>query len=115
MGHHRDAALGQKRNRPGHAHAALELDRAAAGFFHHAHGGYESLLFRGFIRTERHIDDDQRMLGAAHHCLALQDHHVERDGHGTFEAVHHHAEGVADKDDVAVAIEQRRRMRVIRG
>ena len=46
-------------------------------------------------------------LRAAHHRVALQDHHVERDRHRGLEPVHHHAERVADQDHVAIFVDQR--------
>ena len=92
---------------------AFELDGAAAGFLEHARGRSESLLLRRLITTERQIDHDQRALAAAHHCVALQDHHIQRHRHGAFKPVHHHAEEVADQDDVAIAVEDARRVRVV--
>ena len=115
MAHHRNAALGQERDGLGHAHAAFELDRAAAGFLHDPRGTVEGLLARSLVGAERHIDHDQRALRAAHHRLPLQDHHLERDRHGRFQAVHHHAERVANQDEVAMLVDQARRMRVIGG
>jgi len=47
------------------------------------------LLVGGLIATERHVDHDQRTLRAAHHSVALQDHHVERHRHGGLETMHH--------------------------
>ena len=47
--------------------------------------------------------------------MALQDHHVERDGHGGLEPVHHHAERIADQHQVAMRIEDARGVRVIGG
>ena len=44
-------------------------------------------------------------LRSAHHRVALQDHHVERDGHRGLQPVHHHAERIADQDDVAIAVD----------
>ena len=54
-------------------------------------------------------------LRAAHHRVALQDHHVERDRHRGLEPVHHHAERIADQDDVAMLVDQPRGVRVIGG
>ena len=54
-------------------------------------------------------------LRAAHHGVALQDHHLERHRHGGLQPVHHHAERVADQDDVAIAVDQARGMGVIGG
>jgi hypothetical protein len=71
--------------------------------------------FGGFVGAERQVDHHQRAPGAAHHRIALQDHHVERDGHRAFEPVHHHAERVPNQDDIAIAVEDARGMRVIRG
>ena len=47
--------------------------------------------------------------------MALQDHHLERHRHRGLETVHHIAEGIADQDDVAMAIDQGGGMGVIRG
>jgi hypothetical protein len=55
------------------------------------------------------------MLRAAHHRMALQDHHLQRHRHRGLEAVHDIAEGIADQDDVAIAIDQCGRVGVIRG
>jgi len=89
--HHRHAALGQKRDGLRHAPAAFDLDRAAAGLFHHPRRRGEGLLFRSLVGAERHVDDDKRPLRAAHHRVTLQDHHVERDRHRRLEPVHYHA------------------------
>jgi hypothetical protein len=48
--------------RRGHAAAAFQLDRAAAGLLENARGGSESLLLRCFVTAERQIDYDQRAL-----------------------------------------------------
>ena len=105
----------KKRDGLRHPRAAFELHRAAMGFLQDAHGGMKRLLLRGLIGAERHVDHDQRVLRAAHHRVALQDHHLERHRHRGLETVHHIAEEVADQNDVAIAIDQRRGMRVIRG
>src|SRR6188768_2303114 len=55
------------------------------------------------------------MIRAAHHRLPLQDHHLERDRHGRLQAVHHHAERVADQDEIAMPVDQARGVRVIGG
>ena len=75
----------------------------------------EGLLLRGFIGTERHVDHHQRAARAAHHRVALQDHHVERDRDRGLEPVHHHAERIADQDEVAMAVEHARGVGVIGG
>ena len=114
MPHHRHAALGQEGDGLRHARAAFDLDGAAAGFLQHARGVHEGLLLGRLVRCKRHVDDDQRALGAAHHGVALQDHHLERDRHGGLQTVHHHAERVADQDHVAIFVDQPRGMGVIR-
>jgi hypothetical protein len=115
MAHHRDAALDQKCDRLGHPRPALELDRAAMGFLQNSHGRMEGLLLGGLVGAERHINDDERVLRAAHHRMALQDHHVECHGHGGFKSVHDVAEGVADQDDVTITIHERCGMGVVGG
>ena len=113
MTHHRHAALDQERDGFRHAAAALDLDRAAAGFLQDPRGGHEGLLPRRLVGAERHVDDDERTTRAAHHRMPLQDHHVEGDRHRGLEAVHHHAERVADQDHVAIGVEDARGVRVI--
>ncbi len=113
MAHGRHAALDQKGDGLGHAAAALELDRSAAGLLHHPRGRHEGLLLGRFVGAERHIDDDESSLRPAHHRESLQDHHIEGDRYRRFEPVHHHAERVTDQNEIAVAIKQARRMRVI--
>ena len=115
MAHHRHAAADQERHRLRHVRAALQLDRAGAGLLQHARGVAERLLAAFLVGAERHVDDDQRALRAAHHRPALQDHHVERDRHGRLQPVHDHAERVADQDEVAIAVDDPGRVRVIGG
>jgi len=105
--------IDQKGDGLGHAAAALELDRSAAGLLHHSRGRHEGLLLGGFVGAERHVDDDESPLRSAHHREPLQDHHIEGDRHRGFEPVHHHAERVADQNEIAVAIKQARGMRVV--
>ena len=113
MRHHRHAALDQKGDGFGHALAAFDLDGAATGFLQHARGVHEGLFLRGLVGGERHVDDHQRALRAAHHRMALQDHHLERDRNGGFQPVHHHAERIADQDHVAIFVDKARGVRVI--
>ena len=88
---------------------------AAAGFLENTRGGDKSLLLRGLVGAERQVDHHQRALRAAHHRAALHDHHVEGDRQGALDAVHHHAEQVADQDDVAMLVEDARGVGVIGG
>ena len=113
MPHNRNPALDQKGDGLRHTAAALELDRSAAGLLHHPRRRHEGLLLRCFIRAERHVDDDESSFRAAHHGEPLQDHHLERDRHGGLKPVHDHAKRIPDQNDVAMAIEQPRRVRVI--
>ena len=113
MAHHRNTALRQKSDSFRHAAAAFDLDRSAAGLLHHPRRRHESLLLGGFVTAERHIDHDQRALRAAHHGKPLQDHHVERNRDGRLEPMHHHAERIADQNEIAMAVEQARGVRVV--
>jgi hypothetical protein len=79
MRHHRHTALDQEADGFGHARAAFDFDGAATGFLQHARGVHEGLFLGSLVGTKRHVDDHQRTLGAAHHRVALQDHHLERD------------------------------------
>jgi hypothetical protein len=113
MGHDRNATLDQERDRFGHALAAFELDGAAAGLLHDPRRAQERLLLRRLVGAERHVDHHQRALRAAHHREALEDHHVERHRDGGLQTVHHHAERIADQDEVAILIEDARGMRMV--
>jgi hypothetical protein len=115
MAHHGNAALGEKRHRLRHSLPSLKLDGAALRFLQDPHRGMKCLFLRSFIGAERHVDHDQGMLRAAHHRPALQDHHLERHRHRGLETVHDIAEGVADQDDVAMPVDQRRGMGVVGG
>jgi hypothetical protein len=85
------------------------------GLFQDPHRRMERLLLRGFIGAEGHVDHHKRMLRAAHDGMALQDHHLQRHRHRGFKTVHHIPQGIADQDDVAIAIDQSGGMGVIRG
>ena len=115
MRHHRNAALAEEADGLAHALAAFELDGAALGFLHHHRRIAERLLRAFLIGAERHVDDDQRPLGAAHHRAAMQDHQVERHGKRRLESMHHHAERVAHQQEVDILVGNRRRMGVIGG
>ena len=91
MAHDRNAATGEIAGGVSDARAAFHLYRRAPGLLDHARGIAESNLRRLFVTAERHVDDDERALRAAHHRLAVQDHHVERDAEGVLHPVHHHA------------------------
>ena len=54
----------------------------------------------GLIRQERHIADDVRKLRAAFDGGRVDDHLVHRDGHGGVIAQHHHAQRIADEDQI---------------
>ncbi len=114
MAHHGHAALGQERDGLRHPRPAFQLHRATMSLFQNPHRGMKRLLLRRLIGAERHVDHHKRMLRAAHHRMALQDHHLERDRHRGLEPVHDVAEGIADQNDVAIAIDQRRGMGVVR-
>jgi hypothetical protein len=96
-----------------HSRTSLELDRTAAGFFQDSCRRVECLFFRGFIGAEGHVDHDQRALRPAHDRTALQDHHIQRHRHRRLEAMHHIAQGIADQDHIAMAIDERCGMSVI--
>ena len=115
MRHHRNPAVNEITDRLGHAPAALDLHRAAIGLLHHASAIAKRHRGAFLIGSEWHIDDDQRAPGAAHNRAAVHDHQLERHRHGCLVAVHNHAEAVADEQEIAVAIRDRRGMRVIGG
>ena len=66
MAEHRHAALDQEGDGLGHRRPALELDAGAAGLGHDPGGAAERLRRALLVAAERHIDDHQRLAGAAH-------------------------------------------------
>src|SRR5262245_39545763 len=106
MGHDRNASLCEKPDRFSHAPSTFDLYGAAACLLQHARGVHEGLFLRFLVRTERHIDNDKSAPRTTHHCATLQDHHVECDRNSGFHSVHHHAEWVADQDDIAIFIDK---------
>ena len=115
MRHDRNAALGEKADSVGHAHAAFDLDRAALGLLDHPRGVVEGLRGAFLVGAKRHVDDDQSPLGAAHHGPAMHDHQVERHRKGRLKTVHDHAKRVADQDEIDIAVGDGRRMGMIGG
>jgi hypothetical protein len=115
MRHDGNAALDKIADRFRHAPAPLDLHRSAVSFLHDAgrvaEGDRRALL----VGAERHVDDDECALGAAHHRAPVHDHQLKRHRYRRLVAVHDHAETVADQQEVAVAIGDRRGVRVIGG
>jgi hypothetical protein len=105
---HRHSPVREKVDGFRHRFAALDLHRGAARLLHDPRCAGERLPRRGLIRPERHIDADQGMPAAAHHRGAVRAHHFHRDRDGRRQAVDHLAEAVADKQHVAMRIEQLR-------
>ncbi len=113
MAHHRNAAQGQIFDGGGHGRAAFDLHPLGAGFLHHSRGAGIGLLGRALIGSERQVDHHHGPARAAHHCLGVQDHHVQGDAHRIGQAVQHHADRVADQQHVARLVEQLRHGRGI--
>ena len=115
MGHDGNAALGQVLNSLGHPRAAFQFDGRGAGFLDDAGGIAERDRRAFFVRAERHVHRDQRAGRAAHDRLGVGDHHVQRHAQRAFQPVHHHAQTVADENEVDMFVEQLGGVRVIAG
>ncbi len=115
MAHHRDAALVEETDRFRHLRAAFELDRGRARLLEQEGRAFEGLLGRLFVRPERHVDHDHRMIAAAHDRRGVGGHHVERDGDGGGQAVDHLRQRIPDQQHVAMRIEQLRLPRGVSG
>ncbi len=89
----------------GHARAAFELNGATARFLHHARGVPKGDFRTFLIGAERHVDDHHGAPRAAHHGLAVKDHHLERDAERGFHAVNNHAKRVAHEHQIDMRIE----------
>ncbi len=110
-----NAARHQKGDGLRHLLAALQLNAVAAGFLHQPHGVAERLFLGFLIGSEGKIDDDAGMFDATHDGAAVGDHHVQRDADRRVHAVKHHAEGIADQQQIAMRIEQAGNRRRIGG
>ena len=97
--HDRDADLGEPARDFDHPASAFELDRVHAGLLHEAAGARDRLLDRRVIGHERHVADQQRLLGAPSDGLRVVQHVVQRHRQRRRVAEHHHAEAVADQQD----------------
>jgi hypothetical protein len=113
MSHDRNAAIGEEADGFPHATAAFELDGAALGFLDDARRIVESMRRALLIGAEGHVDHDERALGTPHHGAAMHDHQLERHRQGRLETMHHHAQAVADQQEIDIFIGNRRGMGVI--
>ena len=115
MRHDRNAAVGEKAYSVRHAHPAFDLHRPALGLLDHARGVVKRLRGTFLVGAKRHVDHDKSTLGAAHDGAAVHDHQVKRHRKRRLKTVHDHAKGVADQDEIDVAIGDGRRVGVIGG
>jgi hypothetical protein len=115
MAHDRNAPVDEEADGVRHLRPALELHRVAAGFLQYPGGAGEGLRRAFLIGAERHVHGDAGMGRAPHHRRAVRDHHVERHAERGVHAVEHHAERVADDEDVDMRIEEPRHRRRIGG
>ena len=100
MTHHGNAGVENLADGVDDLHPTLQLESVAVGLLHDADGVGDT--FRGIhlIRTERHIANDQRTLGAAHNGFGVINHLVERHGQSGERTGHHIGGGVTHKNDV---------------
>ena len=108
MAQHRYAARRQEGHGLGHVPAAFELDPGRAGLDHDPGGVAKGLLRRFLVAAKGQVDDDTGLRGDAGDRGAVGDHLVQGDREGVRRAVEHHAEGVADQDEVHMGIQQPR-------
>jgi hypothetical protein len=76
---------------------------------------WNGLLGAGLIAAEGQVDDHAGVGRAAHHGRTMRDHHVERHGERAVEAVDHHAQRIADQQQVDMRIEPARHLRGVGG
>jgi hypothetical protein len=105
MAHDRDAALDHVVDGFGHGRAALDLHRLGARLLHDPGGVVIGRLGAAFVGAEGHVDDDHGLARPTHHRLTMQDHHLHGHADGVGQAMNHHAEAVADQQQVAVVVE----------
>src|SRR5262245_24885161 len=102
-------------NRLRHARSAFKLYAATTGFLHHSRCISKSNFRTFFVAAERHIDDDESPLRAAHDSFGVQDHQIERHAKCRLHAMDDHPKRVADQHDIDIVIEKLRSMGVIAG
>ena len=114
MGTDRDTAFGQARDHVDFQFTPFELDHFRATLLHQPSGIAQTGLTRG-VTHERHVRHQQRAFDAARHEARVIDHFVHGHGNGGGVALHHHAERVADQDEIHAGFVQHARERRIVG
>ena len=99
-----DFALDQVADRVQLVAGAFQLDHARAGLDEAHRGGVR--FERRAVGTEREIGDLQRALRAAGDRSGVVDDVVDAHGQGRIVALHHHAQRIADQDQVAAVVVQ---------
>ena len=113
--HHGNAGLDEFPHRLRRALAAFELHSAAAGLLHEPRRVLHRVLPAGLVAAERHIADDQCVLRAADYGLSVMQHVVHRHRQRRVITEDHHAERVANENDVSPAILDEPRGRTVVG
>ena len=104
MAHDGDSALRQEFDGRRNHLAAFDLDACGTGFLQQPRGVGKGLFGRGFIAAKRHVDDDRRMIAAAHHSRAVQRHHLHRHRDSMRQAIDHLCQRIADQQHVAMRV-----------
>ena len=115
VGHDRNAAVDEVANGFRHAAAALDLNGATVGLFHYLRAVSEGDGRALLVGAERHVDDDKGAPGTADNRAPVHDHQFEGDRNGCLVAMHNHSEAVANEKEVAVAVGDGGRMRMVGG
>jgi hypothetical protein len=113
--HHRDAGADEATHELGVDRTTLELDGVAVALLHELAGAGHALLDRRLVRHERHVADDVGPPGAARDRATVVRDLIERDGKRGFVALHHHAQRVADEQNVRSGLVEEARERSVVG
>ena len=113
MRHDRNAAIDEIADRFRHAFAALNLNSATVGLFHYLRAVSEGDRRALLVRAEWHVDDDERTPRTANDRASVHDHQFEGDRNGCLIAVHNHPEAVANQQEVAIAVGDGGRVRMV--
>lgn len=107
MGEHRYATAYQEVHGFFHFLTAFQLHRLGAAVGQQAYGVAERLSGRFLVAGERQVGHHAGAPAAAHHRQGVGDHHLQAHSQGTGHAIEHHAQRIADQQQVGVRIEER--------
>lgn len=115
MGEHRYATAYQEVHGFFHFLTAFQLHRLGAAVGQQACGVAERLSGRFLVAGERQVGHHAGAPTAAHHRQGVGDHHLQAHSQGAGHAIEHHAQRIADQQQVGMRIEEAGHGRAVGG